>query len=71
MNERTMEVPETIQEYANMDRRIVEADYILENLCRARQDVITHPEWYEPDALERIETAIASIHEARLVAEAA
>jgi len=29
-------------------------DYVLENLYRSRELVIAHPEWFEPDALERI-----------------
>jgi len=54
-----------------MDRRTDETDYVLENLCRARQEVIAHPEWFEPEALERIDKAIASIRDAKLGAQAA
>jgi hypothetical protein len=54
-----------------MDRRAVEADYVIEHLCRTRQEVIVDPARFEPDALERIDKAIASIQAARLVAQAA
>lgn len=54
-----------------MDRRTDEGDYVLKNLCRARQEVIAHPEWFEPDALQRIDQAIASIEAAKLAAKAA
>jgi hypothetical protein len=47
-----------------MDRRTDEGAYVLKNLHRARQDVIAHPEWFEPDALERINKAMAAIEEA-------
>jgi len=53
-----------------MDRRD-DADYVRERLGRARQEVITHPDWFEPDALERIDKAIAAIPEAKLEVEAA
>ncbi len=43
-----------------MDCRTDEADYVLDSLCRARQEVIAHPEWFEPDALELIGKAIES-----------
>jgi len=55
----------------HMDRRIDEEDYVLINLCRARQEVIACPEWFEPDALQRIEKALASIEQRRLAAKAA
>jgi len=54
-----------------MDRRIDEEDYVLIYLCRARQEVIACPEWFEPDALQRIEKALASIEQRRLAAKAA
>ena len=54
-----------------MDRQIEEADYILKNLYRARQEVVANPAWLEPDALRRIDNAIALIEKARLVAKAA
>jgi len=54
-----------------MDRRIDELDYILENLCRARQEVIAHPEWFESDSLERIEKAIRRYTEEIRAARAA
>ncbi len=47
-----------------MDRRTDEGAYVLKNLYRARQEVIAHPEWFEPDALERIDKAMAAIEEA-------
>lgn len=54
-----------------MDRRIDEWDYVVRNLYRSRRDVIAHPERFEPDALQRIDKAIASIEEIRLAAKAA
>jgi hypothetical protein len=54
-----------------MDRRADEADYLLENLLRMREEVVAHPEWLEPNALERLDKAIASIQEVRLAAKAA
>ena len=55
-----------------MDRRTEETDYVLESLRRAQQEIIAHPEWFDPDALERIDKAIASTQEAkREVVEAA
>ena len=54
-----------------MDRHHDDADYVRESLGRARQQVNTHPEWFEPDALERIDKAISAIQEAKLEVEAA
>ena len=54
-----------------MDRRIDEWDYVVRNLYRSRQDVIAHPGWFDPDALQRIDKTIVSIEEARLAAKAA
>ncbi len=48
-----------------MKRRQDEADYVLENLSRARNEVLAHPEWFAPVALKRIEEAIAYVQEAR------
>jgi len=48
-----------------MDRRIDELDYVLENLCRARQEVIAHLELFGPDSLERIDKAIRYTEEIR------
>jgi hypothetical protein len=56
---------------SHMDRRIDEWDYVVRNLYRSRQEVIAHPEWFEPDALQRIDETIASIEAVRLVAKAA
>jgi hypothetical protein len=56
---------------AAMDRRASETDYVLENLCRARQEIIAHPEWFESDALERIDKAIVFIRESRPGAQVA
>ncbi len=50
---------------AEMQRRRDEADYVLENLCRARSEVLAHPEWFAPVALKRIEEAIGYVQEAR------
>ena len=38
-------------------------DYVLDNLYRSREDVISHPEQYEPDSLERIDKAILRTEE--------
>jgi len=40
-------------------------DYVLENLYRSREDVIAHPERYQPDSLERIDKAILRTQEIR------
>jgi hypothetical protein len=54
-----------------MDRLTNEAEYVLEVLCRMRQEVTAHPQWFEPDAVERIDKAIASIQDVRPGAKAA
>jgi hypothetical protein len=54
-----------------MDRLTNEAQYVLENLRRAREEVTAHPELFDPDALERIDKAIAAVREVRLEAKAA
>ena len=54
-----------------MDRQTEETDYVLESLRRARPEIIAHPEWFDHDALERIDKAIASIHEAKFEVQAA
>ncbi len=48
-----------------MDRRADEADYVLANLRRVREEVVANPELFDPDALERIDEAIAYISAAR------
>jgi hypothetical protein len=50
---------------AEMARRQDEADYVLDNLRRAREEVLIHPEWFTPAALERIEQAISQVQEVR------
>jgi hypothetical protein len=50
---------------AEMQRRREEADYVLENLRRARDEVLAHPEWFAPVALKRIDDAIVYVQEAR------
>jgi hypothetical protein len=40
-------------------------DYVLENLNRSREQVIAHPEWFQPDSLERIDRAIVRTQEIR------
>jgi len=40
-------------------------DYVLENLYRSREQVIAHPELFEPDSLERIDKAIRYTEEIR------
>ena len=57
--------------FPHMDRRTEETDYVLESLRRARPEVIAHPEWFDPDALELIDKAIASIQETKLEVHAA
>ena len=54
-----------------MDRQTEETDYVLESLRCARPQIIAHPEWFDHDALERIEKTIASIQEAKRELEAA
>ena len=54
-----------------MDRRTDEVQYVLGNLLRVRQEVIAHPEWFEPDAVERIDEAIAPLRGAIREAKAA
>ena len=46
-------------------------DYVLENLFRTREEVIAHPEWFDPDTLERIDKAILRTQEIRAEAKAA
>ena len=46
-------------------------EYVLENLCRSREEVIAQPELFEPDALERIDKAILYCKEIRDGAKAA
>jgi hypothetical protein len=45
------------------------ADYVLQNLYRSREEVIAHPDWFQPDSLERIEKAIVYTQEAKAAAE--
>jgi hypothetical protein len=40
-------------------------DYVLENLYRSREQVVAHPELFEPDSLERIDKAIRYTEEIR------
>ncbi len=54
---------------AEMKRRRDEADYVLESLRRARDEVLAHPEWFAPVALKRIDEAIAYVQEARGTAQ--
>jgi hypothetical protein len=44
---------------------------VLDVFYRMRQEVTTHPQWFEPDAVERVDKAIASIHQVRLKVKAA
>jgi len=46
-------------------------DYVLENLYRSREEVIAHPEWYQPDSLERIDKAILRTEEIKSTHKAA
>jgi hypothetical protein len=40
-------------------------DYVLENLYQSRQQAIEHPEWFEPDSLERIDRAILDVRKVK------
>ena len=53
-----------------MQRLIEETNHVLENLLRARQEVIAHPESFEADALKQIDKTIASMKEVKLAVEA-
>ena len=44
-----------------MDRLADEAEYVLTILYRMRDEVIANRTWFDPDALERIDEAIARI----------
>lgn len=44
-----------------MDRLADEAEYVLAILYRMRDEVIANRTWFDPDALERINEAIARI----------
>ncbi len=50
---------------AEMRRRRDEADYVLDCLQRAREEVLANPQWFTPSALERIEQAIQNVQGAR------
>ena len=54
-----------------MDRVTNEAEYVLEVLYRMRIEVTAHPKWFEADALEQIDKAIASVQDVRLEVKAA
>jgi hypothetical protein len=43
------------------DRRADDADYVLANLRRMREEVTPNPELFDPDALEQIDEANAYI----------
>lgn len=47
-----------------MEGRTKESEYVVENLCRARQEVVAHPEWFDPGAVERIDKALAHVQDA-------
>ena len=49
-----------------MDRQADEVVYVLQSLRLARQEVVAHPEWFEPDALDRIDKVILSMQEQTL-----
>ena len=50
-----------LSQEAPMDRRTEEARYVLHHLWRTRRVVMAHPEWFQPDSLERIDRAIVSL----------
>ena len=41
-----------------MQRLLDEAEYVLAVLCRMKEEVSAHPEWFDPDAQERVDEAI-------------
>ena len=44
-----------------MERIVDEAEYVLSNLCRMRDEVSEHPRDFDPDAQERMDEAIARV----------
>jgi hypothetical protein len=54
-----------------MDRVTDEAEYVLEVLHRMRQEMNAHPQWFEPDAVERIDKAITSLQDITIEVKAA
>lgn len=51
----------SLADTCRMERLIDEAEYVLRILCRMRDEVSANPEWFEPDARERIDKAITRI----------
>lgn len=45
-----------------MERVFEEAEYVLRNLYRMRDEVSAHPEDFDPDAERRMDEAIARAH---------
>jgi hypothetical protein len=54
-----------------MDRITEETDYVLTILQRMREEVNANPQLFDPDALERIDEAIACMEGARQHVKAA
>jgi hypothetical protein len=54
-----------------MDRITEETDYVLAILQRMREEVNANPQLFDPDALERIDEAIACMEGARQHVKAA
>ena len=44
-----------------MERIVDEAEYVLRNLCRMRDEISAHPQDFDPDAQERMGEAIARV----------
>ena len=44
-----------------MQRIVDEAEYVLRNLCRMRDEISAHPQDFDPDAQARLAEAIARI----------
>ena len=65
------DIPTRLAHAPYMDRMRGELSYVLENLCRMRQEVIAQPGLFEPDALERTDKAIALREGFRQESEAA
>ena len=44
-----------------MERVVDEAEYVLRNLCRMRDEISAHPQDFDPDAQERMGEAISRV----------
>ena len=64
-------IPTQVAHTQFMDRVTNEAEYVLEVLHQMRQEVIANPQWFDRDAVERIDKAIASLENITLEVKAA